>query len=108
LTRLLEAPPRYQQCSDLIGRIIRVAMDNDAKYDTNLLRVIIGFLHVSLSQQLALMRHGKAFELLTKAEKNVLQSEMINSVMTVARQVGEEELQGFLKPPPPTPSGPVN
>jgi hypothetical protein len=40
---------------------------------------------------------------------HALQTEMINSVMTVARQVGEEELKAFLKPPPPpTPQGPVN
>jgi hypothetical protein len=44
-------------------------MDDEAKYDTNLLRVIIGFLHISLSQQLALARHGKPFELLTQEEK---------------------------------------
>ena len=82
-------------------------MEIEGTYDTKLLRLIIGFLHISLSQQLALTRHGKPFERLTQEEKDALQTEMINSVMMIARQVSEEALQGFLKPPIPTPSGPV-
>jgi len=83
-------------------------MDEEGSYEAKLLRTIIGFLHISLSQQLALTRHGKPFEHLTQEEKDALQAEMINSVATVARQVNEETLRAFLKPPPPTPPGQVH
>ncbi len=84
-------------------------MANDrSSYESSLLRVVIGFLHISLSEQLALTRHGKAFHLLTQEEKDGLQGEMIGSVMTIARQVGEEAIEAFLKPPPPLKPGPVN
>jgi hypothetical protein len=83
-------------------------MENNGSYESKLLRIIIGFLHISLSQQIALTRHGKAFELLTQAEKDTLQGDMIGSVMTIARQVGEEAIEAFLQPPvPPKTSGPV-
>jgi hypothetical protein len=84
-------------------------MNTEGTYEAKLLRIVIGFLHVSLSQQLALTRHGKPFENLTPEDKDSLQTEMINSVMTVARQLSEEALQGFLKPPaPPGPPGQVH
>jgi hypothetical protein len=81
-------------------------MDIEGTYEARLLRIIIGFLHVSLSQQLALTRHGKPFESLAQEEKDSLQTDLINSVVAVARQVSEETLQGFLKPP--APPGPVH
>ena len=88
--------------------IIPGAMELNGSYESKLLRILIGFLHISLSQQLSLVRHGKAFELLDPAEKTALQNEMINNVMGVARQVSEEALEAFLKPPPPAPpSGPI-
>lgn len=84
------------------------SMENDAtSYESKLLRIIIGFLHISLSQQLALTRHGKAFELLSQAEKDTLQNDMIGAVRAVARQVGEEAIEAFLKPPVQPKSGPV-
>jgi hypothetical protein len=83
-------------------------MEIESTYEAKLLRIIIGFLHISLSQQLALTRHGKPFESLSPEEKNNLQTEMTNSVMAVAQQVSEEALQGFLKPTvPPGPPGPI-
>lgn len=88
--------------------IIPRAMEFTGSFESKLLRILIGFLHVSLTQQLSLVRHGKAFELLDQAEKTALQNEMINNVMEVARQVSEEALQAFLKPRPPAPpSGPI-
>ena len=72
-------------------------MEFEETYATSLLRLIIGFLHISLSQQLALARHGKAFESLSQAEKDTLANDMVNAVMTIARQVNEETMRNFLK-----------
>jgi ATP-dependent DNA ligase len=82
-------------------------MDDD--YQNNLLRTLIGYFHISVTQQIALTRHGKAFEHLTQAEKDALQNEVIQAVMAIARDLTAETLQNFLKPPPtPAPPGPVN
>lgn len=71
----------------------------DGTYETQLLRILIGFLHISVSQQLALVRHGKAFEKLTPEEKEALQKDMVLSVMTIAGQLSETALKGGLEPP---------
>lgn len=82
-------------------------MDDD--YQVNLLRTLIGYFHISVSQQIALTRHGKAFESLTPAEKEKLQGDLIQAVMSIGRDVTEETLRNFLKPlPPAPPPGPVN
>lgn len=86
-------------------------MDNQTSYESKLLRVIIGFLHVSLSEQLSVAYFGKPHRNLTQTERDAVQSQVIHSVMTIARQVDEENVDAFLKPPPPPPpdpSGPVN
>ncbi len=68
-------------------------------YESKLLRVLIGFVHVSTLQQLALVRHGKAFHLLNPEEKHALETEMLEAVMNVATLVSPEALAGTLKPP---------
>ena len=84
-------------------------MTLEGTYETKLLRMIIGFLHVSLSQQLALTRYGKPFQSLTPEEKNSLQEEMVTGVLAVADNVSEEALQNFLNPfVPPGPLGPIH
>ena len=71
----------------------------EGTYETKLLRIVIGFLHISLLQQLALTRHGKAFHTLTQEEKNSLEAEMVGAVMMVAHNLSEEALRVELKPP---------
>jgi hypothetical protein len=71
----------------------------DGSYEAKLLRVLIGFFHVSLLQQLALTRHNKPFHLLTQEEKDTLEKDMLAAVMNVAHQVSEQALLGDLKPP---------
>jgi hypothetical protein len=68
-------------------------------YESKLLRLLIGFFHVSTLQQLALVRHGKGFHLLTQDEKNALETEMLEAVMNVANLISPEALAGALKPP---------
>jgi len=80
-------------------------MDIQGSYETKLLRIIIGFLHVSLSQQLALTRHGKAFESLAPEEKTTLQNDLIVSVFALARQVDEATIDGYLKATDSPPAG---
>jgi hypothetical protein len=85
-------------------------MEKERSYESSLLRVIIGYLHVSLSEQLAETLYGKPHHTLSETEKEFVQSKVIHSVMALARQVGEEAIEAFLKPPTPAPepSGPIN
>jgi hypothetical protein len=57
----------------LASPIISGIMALEGTYETKLLRIVIGFLHVSLLQQLALAHHGKPFHSLTQEEKNSLE-----------------------------------
>ena len=76
-------------------------MDMQGSYESKLLRVLIGFLHISLSQQLALTRHGKAFETLALEEKTAIQNDMMLAVFGIAKQIDETTIDGYLKPPGP-------
>jgi hypothetical protein len=71
----------------------------DGSYEAKLLRLLVGFFHVSLLQQLAVSRHGKPFDLLTQEEKDALEKDMLAAVMNVAQQVSEQALLGAIKPP---------
>lgn len=84
---------------DVCGRIIRAAMALEGSYESSLLRIIVGYLHVSVLQQLALTRHGKAFHTLTPEEKMNLEMEMMNTVGQIAHGLTEESLRGDWKPP---------
>lgn len=46
----------------------------DGSFESKLLRVLIGYMHVSVLQQLALTQYGKAFHLLNQEEKSVMES----------------------------------
>jgi hypothetical protein len=72
----------------------------EGSYETKLLRLILGFLHISTLQQLALTRHGKPFHTLTQEEKDTLEADMVGAVSAVAHMLSEEALKGGLKPPP--------
>ena len=71
----------------------------DGTYEAKLLRVLIGYFHVSVLQQVALIRFGKGFHLLTSEEKTTLENEVLGAVFQVAHQVTEEALSGAIKPP---------
>lgn len=75
-------------------------MGLDGTYETKLLRILIGFFHVTLLQQLALTRHGKPFHSLTPEEKIALEKEMVAGVAQVAHGLSEETLKGTFQPPP--------
>lgn len=71
----------------------------DGSYDVKLLRLLIGYSHVSLLQQVALIRYGKGFHLLTQEEKTILENDVVAAVLHVAHQVSDEALQGKLRMP---------
>jgi hypothetical protein len=82
---------------------------NPTSYESDLLRVLIGYFHVSLIQQFSLTRHSKPFENLTQEEKDKVSNDVIGAVITMARQATPELLKKFWKEPGTPPKmGPVN
>jgi hypothetical protein len=75
------------------------AMALDGSYEAKLLRVLIGYFHVSVLQQTALSLHGKPFHSLGQEEKNSLETDVLAAVMKVAHQLTDEALSGKLKAP---------
>lgn len=71
----------------------------DGSYEAKLLRMLLGYFHVSVLQQVALVRHGKGFHLLTQEEKNTLENDVIGAVFHMAHQASEAALLGELKAP---------
>lgn len=82
---------------------------NETSYESDLLRVLIGYFHVSLLYQLSLARHGKPFDLLAQAEKDALSNDMVGAVITMARQATPELMKRFWQQTDVPPKmGPVN
>lgn len=75
------------------------AMTLEGTYETKLLRLLIGYFHVSLLQQIAVVRFGKGFHLLSAEEKTSVENEVIAAVFQVAQQITPEALSGTIKPP---------
>lgn len=75
-------------------------MAMDGSYETKLLRILIGYLHVSVLHQLAQMRHGKPFPLLAPEEQIALETELASAAGRVAHALSEESLKGDLQVPP--------
>jgi hypothetical protein len=75
------------------------AMALDGSYESKLLRVLIGYSHVSLLQQVALTQYGKGFHLLNQEEKNNLENEVLGTVFHIAHHLTDEALSGGLNPP---------
>jgi hypothetical protein len=71
----------------------------DGTYETKLLRILIGFFHVSTLQSLAITRHGKPFHSLTQEEKITLENEMVAAVGQIAQGLSEENLRADFQPP---------
>jgi hypothetical protein len=82
---------------------------NQNSYESDLLRVLIGYFHVSLIQQFSLTRHAKPFESLTQAEKDALSNDVVGAVITMARQATPELMRKFCAADAPQPKmGPIN
>lgn len=71
----------------------------DGSFESKLLRVLIGYMHVSVLQQLALTQYGKAFHLLKPDEKNKLENQVLMSVFHIAHHLTDDALSGGLTPP---------
>jgi hypothetical protein len=84
-------------------------LENETSYESDLLRVLIGYFHVSLIQQFSLTRHGKPFESLAPAEKDALSNDVVGAVITMGRQATPELLKKFWRQPDVPPKmGPIN
>ena len=59
---------------------------NEAK----LLRLLIGYFHVSLANQFASMRHSSSFETLDQSQKESIANDMIDAVSAIAKQATPE------------------
>lgn len=82
---------------------------NQTSYESDLLRVLIGYFHVSLIQQFSLARHGKPFENLTQEEKDKVSNDVVGAVITMARQATPELMKRFWQETGTPPKmGPVN
>ena len=71
----------------------------DGSFESKLLRVLIGYMHVSVLQQLALAHYGKAFHLLNQEEKNNLENQVLVSEFRIAHHLTDDALSGGLTPP---------
>jgi hypothetical protein len=80
-------------------------MAMDGSYETKLLRLLIGYSHIAVLEQLALVRHSKSLEKLTHEEKTALENDLIGRVGMVAHSLTDEMLSGKL---PITSPRPVN
>ncbi len=76
----------------------------DESHEAQLLRLLIGYFHVSLLQQLSVIRHSKSFELLDQPDKDALSNDMVAAVASVSKSVTPETVQALLSsvpgPPP--------
>jgi hypothetical protein len=71
----------------------------DGSYESKLLRVRIGYMHVSLLQQVALTQYGTGFHHLKQEEKNNLENDVLGAVFYIAHHLTNEALSRGLNPP---------
>jgi hypothetical protein len=71
----------------------------DGSHESKLLRVLIGYFHVSLLHQIALTQYGKGFHLLTQEEKSKLENEVLMAVIHIAHHLTDEALSAGMKVP---------
>lgn len=84
-------------------------MEKSESFEAKLLRMLVGYTHVALTEQLALTRLGKPFHTATKEEKNKVQADLMQDVLTVARSASATMLTQMLQTvQPPTDFGKVN
>ena len=65
----------------------------DGNYETKLIRILIGYFHVSLMQQLAQTEYGKSLRSLTQEEKDALANDVIGAVAEIASSLSESALK---------------
>ena len=71
----------------------------DGSYESKLLRVLIGYFHLSLLQQVSLTQHGKGFHLLAQDEKNKVENEVLGAVFHIAHHLTDDVLFAGMTPP---------
>ena len=79
-------------------------MENEESNEAKLLRVLIGYFHISLMNQLAVTEHSKPLRNLDQSDKDSIENGMIAAVAQIAKQVTPETVRQILSStnPPPT------
>ena len=70
----------------------------DGTYETKLLRLLVGYFHVSLMQQLAHAEYGKSLRSLSLEEKTGLEKDVIAAVVEMAASLSESALKDIVFP----------
>jgi len=70
----------------------------DGTYETKLIRILIGYFHVSLMQQLAQTEHGKSLRSLTQEEKDALANDVVAAIAEIASSLSESALKETVFP----------
>ena len=78
-------------------------MLNEESNEAKLLRLLIGYFHVSLLNQLALQRHSSSFEKLDSSQKDSLATDALAAVASIAKQATPKTVEAILSPNPLTP-----
>ena len=79
-------------------------MEIDESHEAKLLRLLIGYFHVSLLNQLSLARYAKMFDQLEEQDKQGLQNVLLAGVASVAQSVTPGFVEKILSSlPPPSP-----
>jgi hypothetical protein len=71
-------------------------MENEESNEAKLLRLLIGYFHLSLLNQLALLRHSKSFETLDQSQKDSLVADMMAGVAGIAKQATPKTVEEIL------------
>jgi hypothetical protein len=71
-------------------------MPFDESNEAKLLRLLIGYFHVSLANQLALLRHSSSFETLDPSQKDSIANDMLAAVAAIAKQATPETVASIL------------
>ena len=70
----------------------------DGTYETKLIRILIGYFHVSLMQQLAQTEYGKSLRSLTQEEKDALANDVVAAVAEISSSLSESALKETVFP----------
>lgn len=69
------------------------AMAMDGSYETKLMRLIIGFLHVTALEQISQGRHGTHFHNLSAEVRQKMQDDLALAVLAIAEQLSESAFE---------------
>ncbi len=81
-------------------------MENEESHEAKLLRLLIGYFHISLMNQLALSEHSKPLRNLSPSDKDSIEKDMLAAVANIAKQANPETVRQILSSlsPPSTPT----